>query len=186
MEIFKDIKGYKGHYQISNFGIIRSLKFGKNIILKSNIPAKGYLQIHLCKNNIVKQYTIHKLIAIHFISNPKNKPCINHKDGNKLNNNIENLEWVTYSENSIHALKNGLMSSPPTWKGKFGYDHCRSIEIHQYCGETLKYLISFASRCETERKMGYGINNLHWAIKHKNKTKDGYYYSKLKMPYFHL
>jgi hypothetical protein len=119
MEIWKDIEGYEGLYQVSSCGRIKSLarsyKFGPNNekILKARKSRKGkngwsYPSVALYKDNIAKFYTIHRLVAIHFIPNLENKPQVNHKDGNKLNNNINNLEWATQSENSQHAWDSGL------------------------------------------------------------------------------
>ena len=114
MEIWKDITGYNGIYQISNFGRLRRIwkkshrnPEGKLIILKSVI-SKGYKFAHLCKNGKAKKITIHRLVAIEFIENPLNKPQVNHIDGNKANNHIDNLEWCTASENSKHAWDTGL------------------------------------------------------------------------------
>jgi hypothetical protein len=108
MEIFKDIKGYEGIYQISNLGNVKSYK--KNRV-KIRIPTKntnGYLCLGLRKNNKRKMYLIHRLISEYFIENKNNKPYINHIDGNKLNNNINNLEWCTQKENVNHSWKIGL------------------------------------------------------------------------------
>lgn len=112
-EIWKDIEGYEGLYQVSNFGKVKSLNYkrqNKVKILKPSQTGKGafkgqgYLSLHL-KN---KQFKVHRLVAEAFIPNKENKPQINHKDGNKLNNNSNNLEWCTNSENQKHAWKNGL------------------------------------------------------------------------------
>ena len=80
--------------------------------------------------NVSKTYDIHRLVALHFISNNHNKPQVNHKDGNKLNNNYKNLEWCTSKENVNHAIKNGLFI--PHTKGKFGKDNILSKQIIQY------------------------------------------------------
>ena len=119
-EIWKNIKGYKNFYQISNFGKVKSLKrqrTGKNgskvsvkkRILKSGKSKSGYLQVVLCKKGICKNFSIHRLIAIAFINNPTNHPEINHIDGNKTNNKIENLEWCTRSYNCLHSYKLNLV-----------------------------------------------------------------------------
>lgn len=119
-EIYRDIQGYEGHYQISNLGNIKSLKrlikrcnsnksyFIKERILKQSI-SNGYYAITLNKNNKQKRFCIHRLVALAFLENPKNKEEVNHKDGNKLNNCVDNLEWCTKSENTLHAYKIGLM-----------------------------------------------------------------------------
>lgn len=117
-EIFKDISGYKGLYQISNLGRVKRLArkqphavYGtmdvKEIILSPGKSA-GYWSVSLTKNGEMKSIRVHRLICEAFIPNPEGKDCVNHIDGNKLNNSIENLEWVTYSENHKHAFRTGL------------------------------------------------------------------------------
>ena len=92
-EIWKDKKDYEGHYQVSNFGKVKSIKFGKEKILKLNKDKDGYLQVTLCKNNIKKVYKVHRLVAEAFLDNPYNLSQVNHKDEDKTNNNVDNLEW---------------------------------------------------------------------------------------------
>lgn len=111
MEIFKDIKGYEGLYQISNLGNVKSLKFNKQRILKSLKNGRGYLNIRLYKNDINKTYSIHRLVALNFIPNPKNKPDVNHINAIKTDNRIDNLEWTTTQENVNHAFKLGLIKN---------------------------------------------------------------------------
>ena len=108
-EIWKDVKGYEGLYQISNLGRVRSFikcKAHPNVprIMKLHPNRKGYLKCHLFN----KLVSVHRLVAEAFISNFENKPQVNHKDGNKQNNCVDNLEWATNSENQIHANANGL------------------------------------------------------------------------------
>ena len=110
MEVWKDIEGYEGLYQVSNKGRIKSLKkkFGKQeteIIMKPNMEWCGYLRVGLIKDKKAKMYAVHRLVAKTFIANPENKPIVNHIDGNKANNEVENLEWATYKENSNSSKK---------------------------------------------------------------------------------
>lgn len=118
-EIWKDINGYTGLYQISNFGRVKSLRRyvrgnGSSVrlieerILIHSVNPKGYPFVSLNKKNEKHNFRIHRLVAESFIPNPDFKPQVNHKDGNKLNNHFTNLEWCTNGENQIHAFKNGL------------------------------------------------------------------------------
>lgn len=95
-EIWKDIEGYEGLYQVSNMGRVRSLR--RNIILRQCIT-NGYERIILYTNNIPKGYSVHRLVANAFIPNPDNLPQVNHKDENKTNNCVDNLEWCTQKYN---------------------------------------------------------------------------------------
>lgn len=112
-EIWKDIIGYEGLYQISNFGRVKSFprRGTTTKILKPRINRQGYLLVDLCKNAKSKRFPLHRLVAQAFISNPENKPEPNHEDGNKFNNHVSNLKWVTKSENIQHAMNNGLNHS---------------------------------------------------------------------------
>ena len=108
MEIWKDIKGYEGLYQISNLGRVKSLprQKTKGGILKQF--STEYLVVSMVENGKIKKIKVHRLVAETFIPNPNNLPQVNHIDGNKFNNNMNNLEWVTSKENIIHANIMGL------------------------------------------------------------------------------
>lgn len=107
-EIWKDIEDYEGYYQISNFGRVRN-RYKK--LIKANISSVGYPWVCLQKDYSRKWKTIHRLISLHFIPNPDNLPQVNHKNGIKTDNRVENLEWCTVSYNSHHAYDTGLKMS---------------------------------------------------------------------------
>lgn len=119
-EFWEDIPQYEGLYQISNLGRVKSLPrtSKKRIINKEIIKVftklpNGYLKVGLSKNGKTKYYFVHRLVAQVFIPNTNNKPCVNHRDCNKMNNNVDNLEWCTYKENNSyknHHLKNHISS----------------------------------------------------------------------------
>jgi NUMOD4 motif/HNH endonuclease len=124
-EIFEPIKNYDGKYEISNTGLVKRLKRRKNggqlikeYILKTRINNCGYKEVRLF-NGKSKTTFVHILIAQAFIPNPSNKCCVNHEDGNKRNNNISNLSWVSHSENMQHAWTTGLIN-----KAKSVIDKC--------------------------------------------------------------
>ena len=105
-EVWKDIEGYEGLYQVSNLGNVRSLKYAggnKVKLLKQYTDKKGYKRIGLYKNGKYKLYMVHRLVTIAFIPNPNNLPIINHKDEDKTNNNVNNLEWCTYEYNNTYG-----------------------------------------------------------------------------------
>jgi hypothetical protein len=93
------------NYKVDQFGNVYGLN-GK--VLKPATDQKGYLRVGLTIDKKLCTKKVHRLVAIEFIENPQNKPCVNHIDGNKKNNSVDNLEWVTYKENTNHAIKNGL------------------------------------------------------------------------------
>lgn len=117
-ETWKDILGFGGRYQVSSIGRVRSLDalthnnrgsfIRKGRFLATGIDSSGYITTTLCENNRSYRFRIHRLVAEAFIPNPDNKPEVNHIDGDKKNNMVENLEWNTYGENLIHAYESRL------------------------------------------------------------------------------
>jgi hypothetical protein len=128
MEIWKNIEGYENLYQISNYGKVKSLSHINNLgklrpecMLKDRYTDRGYNTAVLYNNGKRNTFKVHRLVAKAFIKNILNKPHINHIDGNKSNNFVLNLEWVTISENQKHAFKIGLnkVNCKRDSKGKF-------------------------------------------------------------------
>jgi hypothetical protein len=107
-EVYKDIKGYNGLYQVSNLGNVKRINKKNVSYLKPSNNGKGYLQITLCVNGKRKLFMHHRLIAEAFIGNPNNYQQVNHINGIKTDNSIQNLEWVTAKQNTNHAFKTGL------------------------------------------------------------------------------
>ncbi len=135
-EIWKDVCGYEGHYQVSNLGNVRSLRYNdsprKNAKIIKPFDNGGYKRVTFRTNYAGKNFLVHRLVAAAFVPNPENKQDVNHIDGNKFNNRADNLEWVTKSENVLHAIKTGLRPSyAPHYvpKGKY---HVQSKKVNQY------------------------------------------------------
>ena len=166
-EKWKDIKGYEDLYQISNLGRVKSkekyLKAGiknssqvkrKEKIFKIQKNKCGYNYVLLTKNYNRKHKTVHRLVAEAFIPNPENKPQVNHIDGDKNNNRVDNLEWCTASENEIHAYKYLNKPKKNGSKGKFGKDNAKSKIVLQIDKNTNKILNKYYGISEAERITG--------------------------------
>ena len=180
-EIWKPIKGYEDKYEISNYGNVKSIyfinrqtKIKREKILKQHI-ACGYLKIRLSKDNKMKNYLVHRLVAETIIPNPENKLQVNHKDGNKLNNNVNNLEWTTRSENVNHAWKNGLHEKTRITVKENMTKAINSLkkEIEQYDLEN-NYIRSWDSISDASREYNIDPTNIKNACKGKYKTSCGY------------
>ena len=105
---WKEIEGTNDKYKVSSSGLIKNVK--NNRFIKPVLNYKGYMRVAIRIYGKVKILRVHRLVAQAFIPNPMNKPQVNHKNGNKLDNRVENLEWVSNKENYIHAIKNGLVN----------------------------------------------------------------------------
>lgn len=141
-EVWKDIYGYEGLYQVSNLGNIK--RFYKADERISNGSSGLYRTVTLTKNGIKKQFAVHRLVATHFIPNPCPKELteVNHKDGNKQNNSVENLEWVTTHDNVLHAC---------TELGRGSYGK-KARPVNMFDLETKQLLKTFNSVSDASRE----------------------------------
>lgn len=167
-EIWKDIEGYKGLYQISNLGRIYSIKTNK--IRKFYKTSKGYLRVSLCLNGKNKNFLIHQLVAKAFLPNPENKLQVNHIDGIKTNNRVNNLEWVTNYENIVHAEINGLRKN--SIQNLINNNNRKKRKVIQYDLEG-KIIKKYNSIFET-KEYGFRIGDVCRVCKRKRKTHLGY------------
>lgn len=183
MEIWKDIEGFEGLYKVSNLGEIKSVTRTVNSCYNSSMIVKGKLRIQslkagykyvdLSKDGKTKSLRVNRIVAIAFIPNPENKPYVNHINGIKSDNRVENLEWNTASENDNHAFTNNLRKSPLFWAGKSGSDHNKSKKVNMLSinGEFIK---SFGSIREAERITGVQSVNISKCCSKKRITSGGY------------
>lgn len=168
-EIWKDIPDYEGLYMVSNLGRVKSLSkyhHKREQILKNKLTKDGYYETTLFKNGKAKYIRTHRLVAFAFIPNTFNKEQINHIDGNKLNNCVENLEWCTLQENKDHAIRTGLQDfigeKNPKAKSVIQYD-LNNNEIARF--KTLR---------EAMNKTGVLENKISTVCNHHRKTAGGY------------
>lgn len=177
-EIWKDIAGYEGLYQVSNLGRVKSLAKlcghrpkGETILNIQDI--RGYKRVTLCKDNKLKKFQIHRLVGLAFIENPENKPCINHKDENKANNNVDNLEWVTWKENTNygHCIEKFSKKTKKTIQEKCG----QKVK----CAETGKI---FPSLKEAARWCNGSWSEISACTRGKIKKAYGYTWIKIGEP----
>ncbi len=173
-EIWRDVVGYEGLYQVSNLGQVKSMNYnhtGRARILSKKHGSSDYLFVSLSKDKRVKNKYIHVMVAESFIPN-SGLPCVNHIDGNKLNNRADNLEWVTYSQNTRHAIKLGLRADS-NMRGVIGVANKNSRSVCQYtkAGELVKVW-----PCVSDAARFYGCNpcTITNCTKGRIKTCKGY------------
>lgn len=160
MEIWKPIPGYEGYYEASSEGQIRSVdrlvhhggySYSRKGRIRKPFNTRGYNSVALNKDKIETTYQVHRLVAMTFIPNPEDKPCVNHIDGNKTNNSVSNLEWVTYSENSKHAIRTGLVDLETTREnGRKAIDVTGIRVMCEDTGEVFESVISACRRIHSE------------------------------------
>ena len=151
-EIWKSINGYRSMYEVSNLGRVKSLHFGKAIILKDRLLPSGYKRVALNEKRLVTHCSIHRLVAIAFVPNPNNLPQVNHIDGDKRNNVASNLEWCDARHNQLHAISLGLVKKPvgeAHHMTPFKNDDILSIREAYRNGETQQHLADRYGVCQT-------------------------------------
>lgn len=162
---WRDTYIYGEQYQVSNTGAVRNKITGHILIPQED--KKGYLRVRLSLRNEKATAKIHRLVATAFIPNPENKPQVNHKDTDKHNNNVENLEWATNSENQIHAYKHGLNHAT----GKAGRKKTPVCKINLASGEVIE---TYESLAEAGRKNGLHDTNIHKVLNNIRKSCGGF------------
>ena len=160
-EIWKDKKDYEGLYQVSNLSRVKSIKFGKERILKPVTNSSGYLFVKLCKDGKVKAFTVHRLVAEAFIPNPDNLPCVNHKDECKSNNVVNNLEWCSYSYNINFGTRNKRMIKK----------RCKPVLQYTLDGEFVR---EWESAKQAEKEGGFSNSHIISVCKGKRPHHKGY------------
>lgn len=182
MEEWRDIKGYEGMYQVSNLGQVKSLerwthfkngkkpRLEKERILKLVTHHKGYFKAQLRKNDKMKAYFVHRLVAEAFIPNPEGKSQVNHKDGIKTNNKTTNLEWVTQSENlkhSYHILgvhkKSVEAMHAPRIKAK-----SKPVDVYDSDGNLIR---EYSSQASAAKDLGVSAGNINNVVKRRGSYK---------------
>ena len=163
------------NYYITDTGDVYSSKYNNTKKIKKLTPwvtNSGYLMVDLNKNNKKTHKLIHRLVAEAFIPNPENKPQVNHKNGNKRDNNIKNLEWATSSENNLHAYKFLGRTPPRPWLGKFGKNNSSSKIVQQIKNGNI--ISEFYGTAEASRKTKVQQSDISACCLGKRKTAGGY------------
>ena len=153
METWKSIAGYEGIYEVSDQGRVKSLKYGKERILKPRKDSCGYLQVNLCKDGQKKMSLVHRLVSKAFIPNPNNLETVNHKDEVKTNNVASNLEWMSRVDNKRYSAN-------------------KSVKM--FDKSTGELLATFPSLMEAERVTGIDNRNISKCCTVKYKSSGGY------------
>ena len=168
-EVWIPVKGYEGLYEVSNLGEVKSLpKISgtcmrqEKILSKNRLSKDGYIRVALAKNGKPHEFKVHKIVAEHFVPNLQNKETVNHIDGNKLNNRIDNLEWADRHEQLIHAYKLELkkpMRGRLSCNAKLSEDDVRYIRKHYKRNSTEFGTVALSKKFGvTDRVIGLVVN----------------------------
>ena len=162
MEHWKAIAGYEGLYEVSDQGRVKSLKYGKEKILKQQKTHGGYLRVFLYKDGHVKMLKVHRLVSEAFIPNPNNLETVNHKDEVKTNNTVSNLEWMSRKDNINYGTHNKRVAE------------ALSKQVQMFDKKTGELLATFPSTMEAERVTEIAQSNICSCCKGKLKSAHGY------------
>jgi len=160
MESWRPIKGFETRYTVSNTGLVFSKLTGRYLTPK--VDRYGYEVVTLCKNGKAKYITVHRLVAMAFIPNPNGLPCVNHKDENKRNNRVENLEWVTVKENDNYGTRNQRMAESK-----------KKVQIAQY-DLNMTLIRVHPGVKDAHRNTGVNRNSIRDVCRKKRSSAGGY------------
>ena len=170
-EAWKAIDGYEGLYEVSNTGLVRSLSYnhtGRAKLLKPGNTGRGYLSVKLCKDGKVRQMLVHRLVAEAFVPNPQSLETVNHKNEDKHNNNVSNLEWMTSVDNSNYGTRNKRLA-----EGNVNHPK-KSKQVQMLDKQTSELLATFPSIQEAERQTGISDGNICFCCSGRRKSAGGY------------
>lgn len=184
-EVWRDVAEFPCSYQVSNLGNVR----GKDkIVIKSNgvscsrrgkilsltIAKKNCVRVRLCVGGVKYTRNVPRIVALAFIPNPENKPEINHKDGNRLNNKVSNLEWTTKKENMDHAVATGLINNP---SGEKARHYLGAVVVLDLLGNTVDIL----KGSKDMREKGYCDKQISAVLRGKQHTHKGFYFKRMEV-----
>jgi NUMOD4 motif/HNH endonuclease len=172
MEIWKDVVGYEGLYMVSNKGRMKSLnRFRadgisvKGRVLKLQTCKDGYYKLNLSKDGKKKTFRVNRLVALSFIDNPLDLPVVNHKDGDKKNNEVVNLEWCTVSENTKHGFDK---------LGRVGNNGGMNKVVSQLDKSSNHIIKTFNSIHEASREIGVTVQAISGCLNGRSETSGGF------------